>query len=233
MEITFGKRTIYFNVERQANSIFRIAVAPDGEVSVAVPDGKTEAEIVQRVKRKAKWIVKQLQYFEQFQPLQPSRSFVNGETYSYLGKQYRLKIILTTEPQHVSLKSGFFCVSVADESNKKAIQKLLENWYRDKAKRYFKEHLEKCIAKTKTFHIAMPKLQIRSMRRRWGSCTRQGKIILNLELIKMPPQCIDYVITHELCHLIERNHTDTFYRILSLVIPEWKKVKERLERFPL
>jgi predicted metal-dependent hydrolase len=79
----------------------------------------------------------------------------------------------------------------------------------------------------------MPKLQIRLMRRRWGSCTRQGKIILNLELIKMPPQCIDYVITHELCHLIERNHTDKFYRILALVIPEWKKIKERLERFPL
>jgi predicted metal-dependent hydrolase len=233
MNFTFGNRTIFYNVERQAEPVFRVAVAPDGEVSVAVPDNKTDAEITQRVNRKAKWIVKQLQYFEQFQPLQPPRSFVNGETHYYLGRQYRLKIIPTTEQQHVVLKGGFFCVFVVNESDKNAIQKLLENWHREKAKRYFQEHLECCTTTMKRYSIATPKLMIRVMCRRWGSCTGQGKILLNLELIKMPPQCIDYVITHELCHLIERNHTDKFYRILSLLIPEWKKIKERLERFTL
>jgi len=230
MQFIFGKQTIHYNIQRHAKPVLKITVLPGGVVFVVVPADKTDAEIAQRVKRKAKWIVRQLNYFEQCPPSQPLRSFVNGETHHYLGKQYRLKINCSdTTSTKCVLKSGYFCITVADISDKKQIQTLLENWYRETAKRYFQQRLEYCVAKMKRYKIAMPKLLIRKMLRRWGSCTKKCRILLNLDLVKMPPQCIDYVIVHELCHLLERNHTDKFYRLLSSILPEWKKAKEKLD----
>jgi predicted metal-dependent hydrolase len=78
---------------------------------------------------------------------------------------------------------------------------------------------------------SLPKVVVRQMRSRWGSCTARGKITLNLKLVMVPRQLIDYVIVHELCHLAEHNHSKGFYTLLSRVMPDWEERREKLERF--
>ena len=80
-----------------------------------------------------------------------------------------------------------------------------------------------------TLHLPFPELKIRKMRTRWGSCTKSGVVTLNLELVRMPPECIDYVITHELCHMVEFNHSARFYEVQSRFMPDWKARKQQLE----
>jgi predicted metal-dependent hydrolase len=107
---------------------------------------------------------------------------------------------------------------------------LLSEWYREKAVSHFDDTLKKILPLFLRFDMLLPELQIRHMPTRWGSCTSRGKVILNPELIKAPKGSIEYVIIHELCHLIHHNHTRAFYELQSAIMPDWKKWKERLEK---
>ncbi len=115
--------------------------------------------------------------------------------------------------------------------NKKpeALKKQLETWYKQRAAIIFNELLEEALPKFRKYKIEKPVLTIRTMSKRWGSCTASGKIILNTELIKAPKGCIEYVIIHELCHLVYHNHNRSFQNLLAKVLPEWSKLKSRLE----
>ena len=229
MHIAFGKRKIEFDVRYEPREWFRVTVDPEGQVHVVAPEGKTADAIADRVRKKAPWIVCQKNYFEQLRPNPVIRSFVAGETHYYLGRQYRLNIIRCNGKPQVRLKGRFFDVALSDCSDTKKIEELLREWYREHAKKYYQEQLTKGFHKMKRHSIEPPVLVVRTMRRRWGSCTKNGKILLNLELIKTPSDCVEYVIMHELCHLVERNHTDKFYRLLSSLMPNWKKIKEKLD----
>lgn len=105
----------------------------------------------------------------------------------------------------------------------------MSEWYREKASVHFEETLKKIIPLFARYKIDLPELQVRQMSTRWGSCTPKGKVILNPELIKAPKGSIEYVIIHELCHLVHHNHTRAFYDLQETIMPDWKKWKERLE----
>ena len=233
MYIDFGTHRIQFNVRFDSKEWFRVSVDSDGTVQVVAPEGKPYAAIVERVLRKAPWIIRQKNYFEQLRPKAVIRSFVSGETHYYLGRQYRLKIIQNAGKPQVQLKEKIFEISLSDCSDTKKIEGLLRKWYREQARRYYQEQITKALKKIKQHEIESPALVVRTMQRRWGSCTKGGKILLNLELIKAPSDCIEYVIMHELCHLIERNHTEKFYRLLDSLMPNWNRIKEKLEKFRL
>ncbi len=110
-------------------------------------------------------------------------------------------------------------------------KKLVENWYRQCAKEVFDERVAVWYPHFERFGFDPPVVVVRQMRSRWGSCTAQGKITLNLKLIMVPKQLIDYVIVHELCHRVEQNHSKRFYGLLGRVMPDWKERKEKLKRF--
>lgn len=229
MHIDIGKRRIEYDVRFDSRPYFQVSVKPDGNVCVVAPEGKSEDEINARVRKKVPWIIRQTNYFERLRPNPSERSFVAGETHDYLGRQYRLKVICSPEKPHVHLKGRFFYVSLSDSSDTQKIALLMRQWYRKHAKVLFQEYLDKGVSRMKHHGIKIPTLVIRTMKRRWGSCTKTGKILLNPELIKTPSDCIEYVVMHELCHLVEHNHTDRFYRLLSSYMPDWKRIKERLE----
>ena len=233
MYIDFGNHRIDFEVRFEPKPYFSVSVDPEGQVCVVAPEGKSQDVIADRVRKKAPWIIRQINYFEQFHPKQTVKSFVGGETHYYLGRQYRLKVTQESGKPQVRLKGKFFCISLADSTDAKKIENLLKEWYREHAKKYFHAHLTNGIMRMKRHGIKMPQLVVRTMRRRWGSCTKKGKILLNLELIKTPADCVEYVIIHELCHLVEHNHTEKFYRLLSSLIPNWKTIKEKLNNVKL
>lgn len=114
--------------------------------------------------------------------------------------------------------------------NKTALpKKILDQWYKEKAKSHFKDTLDNILPLFKKYRISHPEIQIRNMPKRWGSCTPHGKVILNPELVKAPKGSIEYVIIHELCHLVHHNHTKAFYDLQAQMMPDWKKWKEKLE----
>ena len=115
------------------------------------------------------------------------------------------------------------------KNNPEYLEKNLNDWYKLKAEEVFAEVLEKCKTLHKEFPIRNSQLVIRSLKMRWGSCTTSGKIILNTELIKAPKGSIEYVIIHELCHLIHHNHNKEFYDLQNRLSPNWEKWKEKLE----
>lgn len=157
------------------------------------------------------------------------KRFINGETHLYLGKQYRLKLH-ESDVLSVKLAGGYINVCAKDTQNKKAIQRQLKTWYKQKAEQHFNQLFGELKPISKSFYSHEPTLTYRWMNKRWGSCDKRGKIHLNLELIKAPKKCIEYVIIHELCHLKYLNHSTSFYKLLEKTYPDWKATKDRLER---
>lgn len=232
--LCYGNLEIPFQIETGARTRLSITVFPEGCLRVLAPaDAETQA-VLERVERRAKWIARQWRFFQEAAPLTPPRLYVSGETHWYLGRQYRLKIraIESGESESVKLAGRFFWIAARDKADAGRIQKLLEDWYYSHAETIFAQRLEKCLAQMRDLDLAAaPKLEVRRMAKRWGSCTRNGKILLNLALTQMPTACIDYVIFHELCHLKAPNHGKDFYQLLMRCLPDWEKRKNRLEEF--
>ncbi len=227
-KINYGSKSIEFTITFNARKSLGIKVTPDSIVNVIAPFGTSEIDIKEKVKTKAKWILKQQAFFNIYKPSTPKRKFVNGETHLYLGRQYKLKVIKATI-DGVKLYRGEIVVT-AKEINALYVEKILNQWYKEKATFHFEETLSIAVLHFKKYKIAAPVLQVRQMQKRWGSCTPSGKIILNTELIKAPKGSIEYVIIHELCHLVHHKHNKDFYALQNKQYPNWEKWKEKLEQ---
>lgn len=223
--VEFGSKTIVYKVGYSARKTLGITVTPEMAVRVTAPQGTSPETIREKVTKRAPWIIKQQSFFQTFQPRTPQRKYVSGETHLYLGRQYRLQIIIAEE-ESVKLKGKFIEVYAANKSRAKT---LLENWYLHQAEIKLKEIANPLIDKFQRYKVSPSSIVIRSMPTRWGSCTPKGKILLNPELIKAPRVCIEYVIIHELCHLVHHNHTQKFIALQVKVMPDWEKWKMKLE----
>ena len=226
-QIQFGSRYIEFTVYFRERKTLGIKVKPDGEIEVLAPLTAGEEKIFAKVRLKAPWILKQIDYFNSYKPLTPPRRFINGETHLYMGRQYRLKIVPDKEDKVKAFRGQLLMHSRDPRPEKLELR--LGQWYKQKALVVFYEILQGVLPKFKRYGIPEPTLTIRTMSKRWGSCTKDGQIILNLELAKTPKGCIEYVIIHELCHLIYHNHTRAFKDLLGTMLPDWRKWKDRLE----
>jgi predicted metal-dependent hydrolase len=230
--VQYGKERICFYLSFNKRSHLTISVNPDQRVMVKAPLGKSLDAVLTRVKKHAPWIIKQRDYFERFQPLQPEREYVSGETHYYLGRQYRLKVV-KSDNNSTKLIGKYLWVHIPTNSSKSKIKNLVQGWYEEHGKAILENRLLACLKSARLVGIPIPKVKYRRMRKRWGSCDPSHTIALNIELVKAPFHCIDYVITHELCHLKHKNHSQVFYRLLSRLMPDWEKRKERLERVTL
>jgi predicted metal-dependent hydrolase len=226
--VVYAKETIDFNVLYVDRKTMEIAVHPDTMVVIKAPVGTDFAEVRKRVARRAGWIKRQLDYFRQFEPRTPGRSYIGGETHLYLGKQYRLKIS-SGDINSIKLIRGHFYIVVKGNVTPDKVKSLLEGWYADKAADRFEESYSRNWPYFEKHISAKPRIQIRRMRKRWGSLSQGGTLTLNTDLIRAPMECIDYVIIHELCHLHHHDHGPGFYRFLEKVMPDWEKRKHKLE----
>lgn len=227
-QVTFGKRKIEFSLKRSQRKTLSITVQPDVRVVITAPELASVENIKSRVKGRATWILKQQAFFETFLPKIPARRFISGETHRYLGRQYRLKV-MADEETSVKLQGKFLWVRTPEKSNPASVRTLVMGWYREKAEAAFQRSLASQFAKLNGRIKRVPALRVRQMAKRWGSCTNRGEIYLNSELIYAPPSCIDYVVVHELCHLVHPNHGRQFYGLLQRSMPDWQERKARLE----
>lgn len=204
-----------------------VHVTPDGFIEVVAPETLEKAELIAMVRKKASWILDQLKSSEREGGAMDS-AYSGGSSHRYLGKQYVLKVnVHKTEAETVRLVGGQFEV-VANYRDPHRVRNVLNRWYERKANDVFERRLDRCLKRT-PWVKTKPHIKLQWMKKQWGNCTPSGNLTLNVQLVKAPNQCIEYVLYHELCHIAERNHSDRFYRLLDDLMPEWKTVKARLD----
>jgi len=228
-KVKYGTSVIRYSVSHSNRKTLAIEVHPDLSIKVVAPHKATTSAIQKKILQRAQWIRKQQHYFEQFLPRTPKREYVSGETHYYLGRKYILRVRKLSEDS-MKLKGNELIIKTSDPDNRNLVKQILANWYYHHALRKFEESITEALIHLKNYKLERPQLVIRRMPRRWGSCTPNGRVLLNPEIIKAPSKCIDYVVIHELCHLIHHNHSRAFYDVQNKAMPDWEKWKLRLEK---
>ena len=204
-----------------------VEVHPDGSVVVAAPPGVSVSQLRRFVREREQWIAKWRRRFAET-PQRIDSAPLAGQRVSYLGDQWTLAVQHSAQ-ESVVLMERRLRVCTADPADPQAIAGLLEAWYREQALRVLPERFER--GWRRHFRsLPLPRLTIRKMKTRWGSCNPRGRITLNQELIKMPLGCIDYVVIHELCHLRVPNHSPRFWTQVERLMPDYRRWRERLNR---
>ena len=227
--IEFGSRKIAYTLHRTDRKRLKIVVAPELTVDVFAPKNADDKAVHAAIMKKASWIARKLNTLEAYHPLPAPKRYISGETLVYLGRQYRLKV--EKGPlQSAKLLGRFLWIWVKEKSDTRCIKKAVNSWYRIRAEETLGRYMEKCFAIASRHGVPQPLITIRTMKRRWGSCSPKGRITINTNLIQVPIHCIEYVIMHELCHLKHHNHSKAFYSLLTRCQPDWRKRKETLDR---
>lgn len=218
-----------YTIKRQRRKTMALHVLSDATVEARVPNWVAAPEVTHFVEERADWVLQQQELMIEKLALRPS--YCEGDLHPFLGM--RLPLVLSEGRSRVDFIDEALHVRVRDRADKALVKASLDRWYRHQAEWLFSERLEHCyqlfdgIEPLKPF----PELKIRKMRSRWGSCSSRGIITLNAMLVQMPVECIDFVVTHELCHLWELNHSKRFYQLLNSVMPQWRLYEQRVEEW--
>jgi predicted metal-dependent hydrolase len=215
-------------LKRSQRKTLAISVLPDGTLELVAPLESTLEAILLRVKKRENWIFTQRRNFKVMNAERPPLRYVNGATHRYLGRQYRLKIEVGEKAEGVTLRGGYFHIRLPHVGDTE-VKEALETWYRQHARVQFERRMAPWVIWCRHRRLPKPQLRLRTMAKRWGSALKSGVIYLNPELIKAPSVCIDYVITHEICHLKHPDHGSKFRTLLQQLCPGWQRIKERLE----
>lgn len=228
--LTYGDEHIRYQVCHVPGRKAKVAihVHPDGSVQVDAPQDADLVQIKEAVQKRARWVLDRMLRARELRRYVLPREYVSGESHFYQGRRHQLKIIKTQgQKAQVRLYRGRLVVSTEDSSPER-VRSLLQDWYRQRAKEYFARRLEAIVERT-PWQENVPPWRLLTMKKQWGSCSPNGTLSINPHLIKAPRECIDYVLTHELCHLQEHNHSPRFYRLLADRMPDWKSVKAKLD----
>lgn len=232
-KISIGeKKFIEFELLRKNVKNINITVRPDFSVMVSANDNVPYYDIEAFVKDNATWISKRLGRYQSTKSENiVEKDFVSGETFKYLGKQYRLIVEDTASIERVKVSGEYIKVFVKHKNKKTTKVRLIDEWYRKQAKIEFEASLDRIYELMTNLINTKPTIEFKIMKKRWGSCLRAKNIILlNLELIKAPTYCIDYVVLHELIHFVHKNHDSKFFELLTVLMPDWKNRKEILDQ---
>lgn len=222
------------DVEIEKKNIKNLHLAvypPNGRVHVSAPQSYTDEQIKLFILKKWVWLVQKRKETTSY-TFQDEREYVSGEAHYYKGELYRLKVIRdNTCTFHVDIQGDYINVYVYERTTKENIANVLWSWYKEQISPTIEMYVDKW---EKILDVKVTDWSIQQMASSWGKCHKDtGKIIFNLQLAKKPLNCIEYVVAHELTHLIEQNHTDKFRTILGTYLPGWQKIKEKLNEFPL
>jgi predicted metal-dependent hydrolase len=222
-EIRFGHTRIPYAIRRSGRrSTVSIFVDPLEGVLLAAPRTTPIERLDRLVHQKATWIVQRLRRQSDLPPPLPAREFVSGETFLYLGRQYRLRVETRGGGREgVVLSGGHLRVRAAGDH----VRSALVAWYRRHAEARIPEHVH---AWARKLGLATPSVLVREQRKRWGSCNARGIVRFNWRVVQLPSRLLDYVIGHELVHLIHADHTQSFWATLGRVMPDYELRREAL-----
>ena len=229
-EVAWRGQTIYFELKRKNVRNINLNLKPDMAVMVSA-NARVPIEVIQDfVKSKASWIIKNAGYFDNAQPeAKTEREYVSGESFKYLGRQIRLKVVEGAS-EDIRYSRGYIQLTVKEKATVMRKEVLVQKWFRQRAQKVFCDVLDKMFLIVEKHGVKKPIVKMRGMKARWGSCLKdKSTVILNSELIKAPKYCIEYVVLHELVHFIYSNHNADFFGILASIMPDWKERKRILD----
>ena len=218
----------YTIIRREGRKTASIAVAPDNSVSITVPSELDDESVARIIQRKRGWIHRKIAFNSEVRFPHKPKEYVSGEAFTYIGRNYRLKV-LAGSSQGVELRDGRFIARMPSELQGEArsqrIAEELREWYREHARQKLSQRAR---MHAKRMRLKLGKANVGDYRRQWGSCHQSGDILFNWKIIIAPMRIIDYVVVHELCHLVHRNHSPEYWKLLFRYLPDYTESKEWL-----
>lgn len=201
-----------------------------GLVKVRVPKSLSDGRIRHFIEKCTPWITTRLREFSQ-QPAPKRKEFVDGEVFPYLGTDYALRVV-NGDTVSIRLETGCLVATVpeTEENPREAVKIALERWYRWRAETHLRE---RTVEMAKSVGVSPGSVKVKQYKSCWGSCSARGAIAFDWRLILAPRHVVDYVVVHELCHLLEQNHSPRYWRHVEKHIPDWKSRKKELKAIPV
>ncbi len=233
-KIIFGRKTIRFSVIRSTRrkKTIALSIEPDGKVFVRAPVNTTYSRLTHVVKSKAAWIITKLGSLSDVSQ-QLKKEFVSGESFYYLGRHMRLKILKDRDVKKTVVRRFRGRLEVimnpVGKNGKvpEEIRDAITEWYKIQAARRIPERVE---IYTNKMGLKTPGVFIRDQKKIWGSCSTKGVLRFNWRIIMAPMSLVDYVVVHELCHLKYRNHSQSFWRYVGMIMPDYERRREKLRK---
>lgn len=215
----------YTVIRRPRRKTASISVRADDTVVITVPARLPQKHIERLVVSKARWIRDRLHLNEEFRQRYRPKEYVSGEAFAYLGRNYRLKV-LEGKTGPASLTQGRIHVRVPPgmngEEKTQHIIRQLTAWYQRRAEKRLGEKVA-CYATQ--LGVTPTRAGIKSYRSHWGSCHRDGRVYFNWRIIMAPHAVVDYLVVHELCHLVHHNHSPAFWQLVASILPDYREAK--------
>jgi predicted metal-dependent hydrolase len=218
-------------VRKDIKNMHLAVYPPVGRIRLAAPE-HTDPEIIRLFAiSKLGWIKKHVKGFKESHRESP-RKYISGEAHYFLGKKYMLQVDEGSTKNSITIKgTKKIVMHLRPNTSYESRQRLMKEWYRAHLKSLVPEIISNW---EQLIEVKCSDWQVKHMKTKWGSCkTDTKRILLNLELAKKPPICLEYIIVHELVHLLERNHNDNFIRLLNKFMPKWRLHRDELNRLPV
>lgn len=203
---------------------------PDGRVRVSAPRYVDDDAVRLALISRLAWIRKKQRMFQESQR-QPEREMVSGESHYFRGRRYRLEVEERNGPARITAGGGRLRMSVRPGTDREGRERALNAWYRQ----HIRDEIPALVSKWEpVMGVSVAEWRVKKMKTRWGSCNiRDRRLWLNLELAKKPPHCLEYVLVHEMVHLLERLHNERFKALMDQLMPQWRLYREELNQTPL
>lgn len=230
--LKFGRKIVEYSIKRGGRKkSVAINITPTAQVIVLAPKSLNGEKIEKIVAKRAPWILEKQDYFKKLQWLYPEKEFVSGEQILFLGRRYRLKIIkngMRLESPYITGRKILISIDdhLSPQDYKKTIRDTLIKWYFSKTEDIVKQRISRY---AKLFSIKEPKVKIKEQKKRWGSCSNKGIVRFNWRISMAPISIVDYIVVHELSHLRVKNHSPNFWKLVSLVLPDYQKRRDWLK----
>jgi predicted metal-dependent hydrolase len=227
--IILNGREVTYELVRKAVKNINLRIRSDCSVSVSANNSVPTSVIGEFLRKKADYVLTAIdKYAERAKYAITEHSYVSGESFRYLGKELRLK--LAQGKNKVTSDGVYLYLTVPDTNSVEAKSKQIIRWYEQRCREMFPRLIMELYPTFRKYGVAEPKLMLRDMSSRWGTCQPKcGIITLNKRLIKTPRNCIEYVVMHEFIHFLQHNHSKKFYDLLSTLMPDWRERKNALE----
>ncbi|MDK2868287.1 MAG: hypothetical protein PWP51_2019 [Clostridiales bacterium] len=229
MTIQYGTQTIEFTVTNSKRKTIEIGVEPPNVVSIVAPEEIDDDILIKHVKSKAKWIVQKLYEIKEIQSQHIDREFVNGEAFMYLGRNYTLLIVddNSIKKPVVKLFQGKFVINTPTREQVK-LKTSMEEWYR--LKTLEKVH-ERIAHFQRYFDVEPTDVRVKEQKKRWASCTLKRELLFNWRCTMAPSWVLDYIVVHEMSHMLIRDHSAEFWALVERVMPDYEKRRAWLKNY--
>jgi predicted metal-dependent hydrolase len=227
--VTIASEEVPVDIVRSSRRTVALYVRPGGTLLVRAPWYVPVSLLMQFVREKSRWIERHLAGLRDVAPAAEPQLITDGSIIPFMGRDITVKVSAGTRNM-AGLMDYTLLITVAGDLSPEKITALTDGWYHQQAKSFFPKRTWELAA---IHHAKLPEprtVSVRKMKRRWGTCHNNGAIWFNRELIKKEPELIDYVIIHELCHLVHHNHGKEYYALLGSIIPEFRKLRQRLRK---